>query len=1146
MKDFVHLHLHTEYSLLDGMCRTDQVTKLAHQYKMPALAITDHGNMHGIVEFYEQAVAHGIKPIIGSELYLAPGSRFDNKTGGPKDSSSHFTVLARDEDGFRNLLKLSTLSYLEGFYYKQRVDKELLAQHAKGLVVLSGCLKGEINSYLLGGDMERAVQVVGTYQEMLGRDNFYLELMEIGMEEQKKANGLLLELSKRTGAPTVATNDCHYLKREDAVSHEVLLCIQTGSFMDDPKHLKFATDEFYFKSPEEMAAAFSYAPDAVKRTVEIAEKCSLQLDLKTSHYPKFHAPDGRAPEIALLEQVQKGLREKFGLEWDGRVETAQADDVLRRAAYELGVISKTGFASYFLIIQDFVLEAKKRGIMVGPGRGSAVGSLIAYLLSITAINPLTYSLIFERFLNPDRISPPDIDVDFCDRRRDEIIQYLRDRYGDTNVAQIGTFGTMAARAVIKDVGRVMRLSYAEVDKIAKMISPEPGVSLEEEIARNPELKALKESDDRNKALFEHSLKLEGLARHVSIHAAGMVITEKPIYEYAPLFKGPKGEIATQFDMRSVDKMGLLKVDLLGLKTLSVIEDSLALVKVRKGKDVDFPLDDKPTYELLDRGDSIGIFQLESKGMQDLIRRSKPETFEDVIAILALYRPGVMKSGTMDIYIERKKDPTKVKYDHPVLAPILEHTYGVIVYQEQAMQIANKMSGFTLAEADLLRKAMGKKIQEVMDKLKHKFVDGAKANGVSERIADKVFDQIAQFAGYGFNKSHSTGYALVSYQTAYLKANHPLEFMTALLNSEIGDADKIAQYIAECERMNIWILPPDVGESEEDFSILGNDIRFGLAAVKNVGRNAIKSILEARKEGPFVSLHDFCMRVDSRLVNRKVIESLIKAGAFDYLEMPRSQLYALIDEAVDHAARMQKLEEGGQLAIFSSKEQRIMPSVNKEMLRTLPEWSESKLLAYEKDVLGVYMTGHPLKDSLELIKTYTTVNLGQLDSAGNGATVWVGGIVAAAKKMNTRKGDRMGVIELEDFDGRAEVVFYPKIFETHSSLLRPGTILFIKGRVELRSDKPKLVADDTATINTISEKLSAKVEVDVTMPVTKGTLDALKTAFQKNRGSCPVFINLIEPGTGRVKIKANGFTVNPRVELVDELKIVVGAGCVHLG
>lgn len=1128
MEKFVHLHLHTEYSLLDGMCKIEEVTSLAKKYKMNSLAITDHGTMAGVVKFYSKALENGIKPIIGCEMYIAPESRFDKKKR--EVNNYHITLLASDNDGYKNLMALSTFSYLEGFYYRPRIDKEILSKYSKGLIGMSGCLQGEIPYLLSKDNFEEAEKAALTYIDIFGKDNFYLEIMDNNLPEQKKVNSKIIQLARKLGVKIVATNDCHYIRKEDAFAHEVLLCIQTKAHIEDKKRLRFNSKHFYFKTQEEMEEAFKEVPEALKNTLEISEKCNVEIDFDKHNLPRFYPSENKTPEEYLEELVKKGIEEKFDIKTDN---FSEKKEVVERAKYELNIIKKMGFSSYFLIISDIVNQAKKMGIRVGPGRGSAAGSIVSYILGITEINPLNYNLIFERFLNPERISLPDIDIDFCDKRREEVISYIREKYGKNNVAQIGTYGTMAARAVVRDVGRALGMPYNEVDRLAKLINPAPGTSLKEEVVLNPDVKRAIESDENVKNLFEISLKLEGLARHSSIHAAGIVITEKEVYNYAPLFIGPKGEVATQYEMEGVEKIGLLKVDILGLKTLSVIDDTLKLIKERKGIEIkEFPLDDEKTYQLLSRGESEGIFQLESKGMQNLLREIKPEKFEDIIAVLALYRPGPMKSGMVREYIERKKDPSKVKYDHPLLEPILKSTYGVILYQEQVMQIANKLANFTMGEADHLRKAMGKKIPSEMEKLREKFVNGAKKNGVKTEVAEKIFDQISKFAGYGFNKSHSTGYSLISYQTAYLKANFPLEFMTALLNSEIGNANKIEEYIKECERLGIWILPPDVCESDGEFKIFSNDIIFGLSAIKNVGSGAIKSIIENRKDGIFKSLFDFCERVNLRAVNRKVIESLIKAGAFDYLEIPRSHLFAMIDDAIEHGTKIQKSREKGEVEIFSTP---VKPNyTNKKLISSLPEWSESRRLAYEKNMLGVYLTGHPVEKYLPVIKMYSTVSISELPKVNNGE-ITVGGILNNLKRNITRKGERMASGELEGIDGKVEVTFFPETFKRFSSVIRANNVVFVKGKIQRREDSIKLIANEVISLSDAKEKFSSKIEIQIKLPVEDKEIKRLKEFIIKNEGNCSVILTLYGKESGKVKIKTNGYGINPDPEVLITLK-----------
>ncbi|MCM8776844.1 MAG: DNA polymerase III subunit alpha [Candidatus Omnitrophica bacterium] len=1146
MKEFVHLHLHTEHSLLDGMCRIEQVTQMAHKEGMRALAITDHGTMGGVLKFYEEALKHGVRPIIGAEMYIAPGSRFQQEYTSRKEASFHITLLAANEKGYRNLLKLSTLSFTEGYYYTQRIDKEILSENSEGIIVLSGCLKGEITSYLINGDIDKAVEMVGVYQDIVGRENFYLEVMENKIPEQDKANKLLVEIARKTGAGLVATNDCHYLKKGDAFAHEVLLCIQTQTHIEDKDRMRFQTDEFYFKTSDEMYAAFKDIPESLKNTLVISERCNVKIDVGRYHLPVFHPPEGKNPDIYLEELIIKGLKEKFGIECRKKLKDYTfKNEIVERAAYEFEVIKKMGFSSYFLIIQDFVNYARTNNIRVGPGRGSAAGSLVAYLLGITEINPLTYNLIFERFLNPERISLPDVDVDFCDRRRDEVIAYIREKYGKENVSQIGTYGRMAARAVVRDVGRALGLTYTEVDRVAKLISPEPGATLSEEIVHNADIKKIMESEERIKNLFDIALKLEGLARHSSTHAAGLVITETPVYEYAPLFRASSGELATQYEMEAIEKIGLLKVDILGLKTLAVIEDTLKLIKERKGIDIkEFPLDDKNTYQLLSRGESLGVFQLESKGMQKLLKDIEPQNFEDLIAILALYRPGPMKSGMVEEYIRRKKTPSCITYDHPSLEPILKSTYGVILYQEQVMEIAHQLAGFTMGQADELRRSMGKKDIEAMEEKRGLFIEGAKKNGVSEPLARKIFEQIAKFAGYGFNKSHSTGYALISYQTAFLKANYPLEFMTALLNSEIGNFDKIAGYIDECERMNIWLLPPDISESDERFKIFSNDILFGLSAVKNVGEGAIKSIIEARERGLFTSIFDFCERVNLRSVNKKVIESLVKAGAFDYLEIPRSQLFAMIDEAIERGSKMQKKKSEGEMNIFTAGKNSITFNVNRNIVNSLPEWSETRLLSYEKEMLGVYLTGHPLTRYTSIIKMFSNVSISELEDVKENMPVCIGGILTEIKRTSNRKGERMGWGEMEDTTGRVKVLFYPRVYESYSALIRKGGMIFVKGRVEKR-EGITVIADDVANLNTAKDRFISSVEVDINLPFPDEKLEKLKGLFIKNKGNCQLYINLIKDGKKKVKIRAMTYAINPDIDFLEELKIIVGESSFHI-
>jgi len=1132
--DFVHLHLHTEYSLLDGMCRIDKVAKLADQSGMKALAITDHGNMFGAIDFYQKVLKAGVKPIIGLESYIAPGSRFEKKSRGIKEASFHLTLLAKDSAGYKNLLKLSTISYLEGFYYRPRIDKQVLEQHKDGIIVLSGCLKGEIPLLIFKGNLKKAEEVASFYQGLFGED-FYLELQDEGIPEQKKINQEMVKLGKNLGIPLVATNDCHYLRKEESFAHDVLLCIQTGSKITDTKRLKFSTNEFYFKSAEEMKEIFAEVPEAIFNTSEVAEKCNLKMEFDQLHLPHYPVPKPYDENTYLQKLCQEGLKKRF--------ENGNSPEILSRLKYELKVIKDMGYSSYFLIISDFVNFAREKGIPVGPGRGSATGSLVSYLLGITQINPLSYNLLFERFLNQARATLPDIDIDFCDRRRDEVINYIRNKYGEKNIAQIVTFGTMAARAVIRDVGRGLDLPYSEVDHIAKLVPYELNISLNEAISREPQLKNLRDTDDRVKQLLEVSLLLEGLARHASTHAAGVVISELPLTEYTPLFRGPSDEIATQYSMKSLDEIGLLKIDLLGLKTLSVIEDTQKMAKKRKKEEIkEIPLDDKKTFSLLCRGETKGLFQLESSGMTDLVRKISPEKFEDLIAILALYRPGPLGSGMVDDFIKRRHKISAIKYDHPDLEPILKDTYGIILYQEQVMQIVSIIGGFDLARADLFRRAMGKKILSIMEKNRELFLQGAAKKGIAKKIAERIFNQISKFAGYGFNKSHSAGYATISYQTAFLKEHFPLEFMAALLTSEMGNSDKVVDYIEECERMKIWVLPPDVQDGFAEFVPFGNDLKFGLAAIKNVGKLAIASIINAREDGKFLSLFDFCSRVDLRLVNRKVLESLIKAGAFDFLGEPRAALFLQIDDALKEGAKFQKTKINGQLSIFDSISLEKGKARGKDLVN---EWSESRLLSYEKSVLGFYLSGHPLAKFAKILESYAQDKSSELENLTPGTPVRLGGIIDKVKRFTTRRGEKMATLVLEDLKEKTEIILFPEAFNQFANHIRVGSVVFINGKVDFRNEKASVVADEVLPINEATEKLTNRVEIELYLAgLEKSTLESLKKSLTKFKGNVGVYLTLHLPNKERISLQTE-ISVQPTPEFLSEIRKSVGEDRVHL-
>ena len=1101
---------------------------------MPALAITDHGNLFAAINFYLACEKAGIKPIIGCELYVAPGDHKEKAAHGIGEAAFHLVALAKNKTGYKNLMKLVSIGYLEGFYYRPRVDKKLLEQYGKGLIILSGCLKGELGHLLLSDEIEQAEELVTTYSGMMGKGNYYLELMSHGMEEQKKVNKALVKLSKKFDIPLVATNDAHYLERSDSEAHEVLLCVQTASKLDDPKHLKFSTDEFYFKSGAEMHKLFDEIPQSLSNTKLISEECNLELKFGENHLPKFNVPDNSDADVFLKKLCEQGLKEK---------KLEKEKPALERLRYELSTISSMGYASYFLTVWDFVQYARKMNIPVGPGRGSAAGSLVAYLLGITAIDPLKYNLLFERFLNPDRINLPDIDMDFCYERRNEVIKYVTDKYGAENVAQIITFGTMAARGVIRDVGRVLNIPYIEVDRIAKLVPQEPGMTLEKALEREPELRDLGEGDDRVSKLIRISLSLEGLARHASTHAAGVVISEKPLTEHVPLFKTSNGEIVTQFAMSALEKIGLLKMDFLGLKTLTVIEETRGIVKRVKGKEInmdEIPLDDQKTFALLNKAETMGVFQLESSGMRDLARKIGLKKFEDITALIALFRPGPM--NMLEDYVKRKHGKVAIEYDHAILEPILKDTYGVMLYQEQVMQILHAAGGFSLSKADSFRRAMSKKIPELMDRERQAFIQGAMAKNINKRTADKIFEKILQFAGYGFNKSHSAAYAFIAYHTAYLKAHYPVAFMASLLTSEMGNTDKIVLYINECKRMEINVFPPDINESFSKFTVVGKEIRFGLAAIKNVGTHAINSIIEIRnKEGKFKSLHDFCEKVDLRVVNRRVTESLIKCGAFDSLGAKRSQLMAVADHALEMAQLNQADKEKGQISFFSAFEGDDSFRTNFEQLPDIAEWPENTLLANEKEILGFYVTGHPLASFEEVIHTYASISSAGLSNRKDGEEVSLGGIIVAIKRIITKKGERMAFVRLEDLEGVCEIVVFPKAFAKANALLNVDNLIFVKGHVDMRGEKPKVISAEIFPLDEVKERMTKEIHVTIRLPgLEEELLTQLKKIFLSYQGNCQVFLHFIDGDKEKTVVRAGkNIRVSPSPKMVKEIEALLG-------
>uniref|UniRef100_A0A7C3MK45 DNA polymerase III subunit alpha n=1 Tax=Dictyoglomus thermophilum TaxID=14 RepID=A0A7C3MK45_DICTH len=1031
---FVHLHVHSEYSLLDGACKLDELVEKAVNFNMPAVALTDHGVMYGVIDFYKITKEKGIKPIIGCEVYVTPDSRFEKK--GQRGDLFHLILLAKDFEGYKNLTKLVSLSFIEGFYYKPRVDKELLREYSRGLIALTSCLAGEVPTYILNNRIDKAKESIKEYLDIFGED-FYLELQDNGLEEQKYVNEKLIELSKEFSVPLVATNDVHYLNKEDAEIHDILLCIQTGSKLNDKDRLRFKTNEFYFKSEEEMSRIFESIPEALENTVKIAEKCNLELPLNKVILPVFEVPEGETLDSYFERLCWEGARKRFG--------DNIPNHIRERLEYEISVIKQMGFSGYFLIVQDFVRYAKSKGIPVGPGRGSAAGSLVSYVLGITNIEPTRWGLIFERFLNPERITMPDIDIDFCFERREEVIDYVRNKYGKEHVAQIITFGTMAARASVRDVGRVLNVPYNEVDRIAKLIPPNS--SIEEALQSSQELQNLVENNAQAKKIIDIAKRIEGHARHASIHAAGLVISKDPLIEYVPLQVMNSSEIVTQFPMTNLEELGLLKMDFLGLRTLTVIYDTLKKIKENYGVDIDIdnlPLDDPKVYELLQKGETIGVFQLESRGMRNLLREIKPEKFEDLIAVLALYRPGPL--GRLESYIKRKRGEEKVEYMHPSLEPILSETYGVIIYQEQVMEIAHRLAGFSLGQADVLRRAMGKKKPEVMEEQREIFVKGAKERGIPEEVAKDIFEDMAKFAEYGFNKSHSAAYAYVSYQTAFLKVYYPKEFMSSLLTSVRNNTSKLSKYIAEAKRMGIKILPPDVNESMVHFTVTNEGIRFGLSAVKNVGEGVAVAIVNERENGKFKSVLDFVKRLNSRVINKRTLESLIKSGAFDSFELSRRSLLENIDKLLDSVQSTKKVPVT-QASLIDT-----MELIRDPMIMNTEEFTVEELMEMEKEMLGLYVSYDPQEELREISQKLFENTIDELVDVESGSWIVVPGILKNVREILDRKNQKMLFATLEDYTGEADIIVFSSVYNNFKDVLQEGKRVVVGGKLEVDKDE----------------------------------------------------------------------------------------------
>jgi DNA polymerase-3 subunit alpha len=1222
--DFVHLHLHTEYSLLDGACRLDRLVDKAHELKFPALAITDHGAMHGAIEFYQAAREKGIKPIIGCEVYVAPGSRLEKKTssaGGGRDVYHHLGLLAKDETGYKNLIKLTTAAHLEGYYYKPRIDKEILAAHKEGLIAMSGCLASEIPDWIMKDQLAKARAAVDWFKQTLGAENFYLELQNHGIAEQAKVNRYLIQWAKEFGLKLVATNDVHYVEKSHSHAHDCLVCIGTQDLLSNPKRMSanYPAEQFYLRSAEEMKARFAETPDAVKNTLEVAEKCNLEIEFGKLHYPVFHPPEHFTREGFLRQWLAEGLFRRYtihakaegkefiieGIDDPTRLPTYQAsvgDDVrslksnsgekletphvvsykvndpavadaikvvMDRLKIEIAVIEKTGFISYFLIVGDFIRKGREMGVAC-VARGSAAGSLVTYLLEIANVDPIRYGLLFERFLNPERVNPPDIDIDFADDRRADVIEYVRQKYGRDSVAQIITFGTMGAKSVVRDVGRVMGLPYGDCDRLAKMIPFDLKMSLEKALKQSPEFKQAYETEEVTRELIDTALILEDLTRNASVHAAGVVIGDQPLVNLLPLKTDEDGAIVTQYAMNPVGDLGLLKMDFLGLKTLTVIRNTCEMVKRTQGIDVpieNLPLDDKKTYDLLNRAETLGVFQLESGGMRDLCRKFQISSVEHITALVALYRPGPME--LIPEFIKRRHGEVKIEYEHPLLEPIAKETYGILIYQEQVMQAAQVLAGYTLGNADLLRRAMGKKKVEEMQQQRETFVKGcAVVNKIPAAKANQIFDLLEKFAGYGFNKSHAAAYAIVAYQTAYLKANYPVEFFCAMMTNDMGDTDKLAQYIAEAREFGIEVLQPDVNESEMYFAPAksragfqparaegakenGNNsasaarslgrleacptlqgIRFGLAAIKGVGEVAVEAILKARNEsGKFKTLSELCERVDGRSLGRKTLEALIKTGACDCFGQTRATLSAQIERTLARAASILSDKQKGQSSLFGALEEKApaMP----EAISNLPEWPQHELLAHEKELLGFYVTGHPLTPFAPILEKYALANTAKLAELPNRSLTRIGGLIAAVQHgVSKKNGKPYSMVTLEDLEGSVQVLVMNENYDKYREMLKPNKAILVVGEVNTGDDKPKIFPQEIMPLEDAPRKFTKQVHLRLhTAHLKPEHLDAVGELVATHPGKCPLFLCFMRPGGETVFVETHDrFQVAPSLEL----------------
>jgi DNA polymerase-3 subunit alpha len=1162
MHEFVHLHLHTEYSLLDGACRIGEVLDRVAALGMPAAAVTEHGNLFSAVAFHDAARARGLNPVLGCEVYVAPGSRND-RSGTPGETANHLVLLAETTEGFHNLIKLVSSGYTDGFYYKPRIDKDLLARHARGLIGLSSCLKGEVATGLRTDQMARAVQAAATYRDILGPEGFYLEMQDQGIDEQRIVNRGLLPIARDLALPLVCTNDVHYLRQSDQHPHDVLLCIGTGKSVSDDKRLRYHGDQFFLKSPDEMWQLFGDYPEALRNTVRIAERCRVDLAKGPAHLPTFGVPPGHTTDSYFEAVTRAGFearRDRWAaLAADGRLRHS-LDAYDTRLRYEIDVICKMHYAGYFLIVWDFIRYARERGIPVGPGRGSAAGSLVAYCLRITDVDPLHFDLYFERFLNPERVSLPDIDIDFCERRRSEVIAYVTEKYGRENVAQIITFGTMKARAAVRDVGRVMELSVADVDRVAKLIPNQLEMTLDTAIAENPQLAELEQRDERVRDLLAVARRLEGMTRHASVHAAGVVIAPRPLTEFVPLYRSQKheGEITTQWALKDIERVGLLKMDFLGLSTLTLLDDAVKHIHETTGRVLDLehlPLDDAKTYQLFQLGQTHGVFQFESSGMRDTLRKARPQCLEDLIALNALYRPGPLGGGVVDDYINRKHGRVKIAYELPQMEPALRETYGVIAYQEQVMRLASELAGFSLGEADELRRAMGKKDAAKMQAQRDRFVGGCTARGIAEKKAARLFELIEYFAGYGFNKSHSTTYALLAYQTAYLKANFPAHFMAALLTIESQNSDKVALYLGECRDLGVAVLPPDINSSEWQFAVQGDAVRFGLGAIKGVGEGAVRSVLEARAHlgGHVSSLFALSERCDLRLVNKKVLECLAKAGAFDSLapsaDAPRvawrPRILAGLDRVLDHGGRSQRDRDQGQSGLFADADPEAGDRADDQALPPVRSWTETESLAAEKEALGLYLSGHPLQRYAAAVANAGARRLQDLTQSE--ADCAVAGVVTGVRALKTKRGDRMAVFTLEDEASRVETVVWPETFAKYGHLVAADALVLVRGRYERDEEASRLLATEITPLDLVRERAVREVEIRLRDPQTgREAMRRLADILDRHQGDRRVSLVVLLDGQRQMRVRtATARRVRPSDGFVRDVEAVCGPGSVSL-